>query len=137
MPKIITTDDSVTGTGQNQWNHVASGWQSCTHCNETNPTAIVYATSQHWDKTTNDTATLIFTGTQIKFFGVTASWEGIGAVSIDSGVETDVDFYSVNKTGDVLLWTSPVLANGIHTFKLRIAADTYIAVDRAEILISS
>ncbi len=137
MPKIITIDDSVMGTGQNQWNYVGSGWKSCTNCNETNPTVIFYATSQHWDKTTNDTATLIFTGTQIKFFGVTASWEGIGAVSIDSGVETDVDFYSVNKTGDVLLWTSPVLANGIHTFKLRIAADTYIAVDRAEILISS
>jgi serine/threonine protein kinase len=134
---VMPIDDSVTGTGQNQWNYVGSGWKSCTNCNETNPTVIFYDTSQHWDKTTNDTVTLIFSGTQIKFYGVTASWEGIGAVSIDGGVETDVDFYSVNKTGDVLLWTSPVLANGIHTFKLRVAADTYIAVDRAEILASS
>ena len=137
MPSVIPIDDSVTGTGQNQWNYVGSSWNSCTNCNETNPTVIFYDTSQHWDKTTNDTATLIFSGTQIKFYGVTASWEGIGAVSIDGGVETDVDFYSVNKTGDVLLWTSPVLANGIHTFKLRVAANTFIAVDRAEILASS
>ncbi|TMD46314.1 MAG: hypothetical protein E6I93_15385 [Chloroflexi bacterium] len=84
----------------------------------------------------NDTATLIFSGTQIKFYGVTASWHGIGAVSIDGGAETNVDFYSVNKTGDVLLWTSPVLANGIHTFKLRVTG-TIIVIDRVDILTSS
>lgn len=134
MPKIIAIDDSVVGTGQDQWNYIGSGWKSCINCNETNPTVNFYDASQHWDKTTNDTATLIFSGTQIKFFGVTASWEGTGAVSIDGGAETSVDFYSVNKTGDVLLWTSPVLANGIHTFKLRIASNTFIALDRAEIL---
>jgi len=132
----VTIDDSVTGTGQNQWNYVGSGWKSCTNCNETNPTVIFYNASQHWDKVANDTAMLIFSGTQIKFYGVTASWHGIGAVSIDGGAETNVDFYGVNKTGDVLLWTSPVLANGIHTFKLRITG-TIIVIDRVDILTSS
>lgn len=109
-----------------------------------NPPATYYNASQHWAATTNDTATLIFSGTQIKFYGVTYNYHGIGAVSIDGGTETTIDFYSANKTGDVLLWTSPVLTNGIHTFKLRVtgthdssSTGTVIVVDRAEILISS
>ncbi len=136
IPSEISIDDSITGTGQNQWNYAGSGWKSCTNCNETNPTVIFYDASQHWDATTNDTATLIFSGTQIKFYGATASWHGTGAVSIDGGTETIVDFYSANKTGNVLLWTSPVLANGIHTFKLRVAGTHNIVVDRADILTS-
>lgn len=139
----VTIDDSVTGTGQNQWNYAGSSWKSCAACNETNPTVIFYDASQHWDKTANDTVTLTFSGTQIKLYGATGPWHGIGAVSIDGGAETDIDFYSVNKTGDVLMWTSPVLANGIHTFKLRVTGSsnpastgTVIVIDRADILTS-
>lgn len=145
IPSPINIDDSVTGTGQNQWNYAGSGWKSCiTTCMQTTPTVTYYNASQHWADTTNDTATLIFSGTQIKFYGVTYYYHGIGAVSIDGGTETNIDFYSANRTGDVLLWTSPVLANGIHTFKLRFtgtknsaSTGTYITVDRAEILTSS
>ena len=142
IPGTITIDDSTTGTGQNQWNYAGSGWDSCTTCNHTNPTIIYYNASQHWDETANDTATLIFSGTQIKFYG--ANVHGIGAVSIDGGTETNIDFYSATKVGDVLLWTSPVLANRTHTFKLRVtytknsASTGYvIVVDRADILTSS
>lgn len=140
----INIDDSVTGTGQNQWNYAGSGWKSCANTCMQNPPATYYNASQHWAATTNDTATLIFSGTQIKFYGVTYNYHGIGAVSIDGGTETTIDFYSANKTGDVLLWTSPVLTNGIHTFKLRVtgthdssSTGTVIVVDRAEILTSS
>ena len=140
----VTVDDSVTGTGQKQWNYIGANWKSCTNCNETNPTVTFYGASQHWDKTANDTVTLTFSGTQFKFYGVIGPWHGIAAVSIDGGAETAIDFYNANKTGDVLLWTSPVLANGIHTFKLRVtgtsnpaSTGTVIVIDRADILTSS
>lgn len=141
IPIVTTIDDSITGTGLNQWNYVGANWKSCTNCNETNPTVYYYDASQHWDPKSTDTATITFSGTQIKFYGATAYWHGIGAISIDGGAETNVDFYSANKTGDVLLWTSPVLAKGVHTFKLRITGthDTastgiMIVIDRVDIV---
>ncbi len=141
IPSVTSIDDSITGTDLNQWNYVGANWRSCTNCNETNPTVTFYDASQHWDPRSTDTATITFSGTQIKFYGATASWHGIGAISIDGGAETNVDFYSANKTGDVLLWTSPVLAKGVHTFKMRITGthDTastgiMIVIDRVVIV---
>ena len=118
---------------------MGTDWKSC--INNCNPPGNYYDASQHWSGNTDDTATLIFSGTQIKFYGVTYIWHGIGAISIDGGPETDIDFYSVNRTGDVLLWTSPVLANGLHTFRLRVtgthdgaSTGTTVVVDRVDIL---
>jgi len=137
---ITTIDDSIQGTGQNQLNYTGTGWNHCTNCNETNPVVTYYNASQSWDNITNGYVTLAFTGTQVQFYGVTANHHGIGAVSIDGGAETHVDFYSVNKTGNVLLWTSPVLPYGSHTFKLRetgtknaSSTDYYVVVDRIDI----
>ena len=138
---ITTVDDSVQGSGQTRWTYTGTGWQHCTNCNETNPTVIYSNASQSWTSTINDTATLTFTGTQIQCYAVTAPWHGIGAVSIDGGTETNVDFYSTTKTGEVLLWTSPILPSGTHTFKLRVtgtqnpsSTGTTIAVDGMDIL---
>jgi len=51
-----------------------------------------------------------------------------------------IDFYSPAQTGDVLLWTSPVLPTGTHTFTLRVTGTSdpassgrQIAVDDADI----
>jgi hypothetical protein len=66
---------------------------------------------------------------------------GIGAVSIDGGAETNIDFYSINRAGDVLLWTSPVLTAGYHVFKLRVtgtnnpsSTNYYVVPDRVDIV---
>jgi hypothetical protein len=48
---------------------------------------------------------------------------GIGAVSIDGGSETNVDFYASTHEGNQLLWTSPTLPAGKHTFKLRVTGN--------------
>ncbi len=134
----LTLDDSIQGTGQNQWNYVGSNWGHCTNCNDT---ATFYNASISWDKTTDEYVTLPFTGTQILLYGFTDPRDGIGAVSIDNGTETNVDFYSATRTGNVLLWTSPSLPNTAHTLKLRVtgthdsnATDTYIGPDRADIM---
>ena len=79
-----------------------------------------YAGTRSWSAVTNDDVTVRFYGTQIQLYGVKKSNFGIGAVSIDGGAETNIDFYAATSAGNQLLWTSPVLPNGPHTFKLRV-----------------
>jgi len=74
-------------------------------------------------------------------YGLVDPNHGIGAVSIDGGSETNVDFYSATRTGNVLLWASPILTPGQHMFKVRVtgtknsnSGGTYVAVDRADIV---
>src|SRR5437763_6564513 len=95
-----TIDDSVMGTGQNQFNYVGA-WQHCTNCG-----ATLYNQSNSWDNTANDYVTLAFTGTQVKFYGVQDRVHGIGAVSLDGGPEVNIDFFAAVRAGNVLLWTS-------------------------------
>ena len=66
---------------------------------------------------------------------------GIAAVSIDGGAETNIDLYLTPKTGNVLVWTSPVLTVGSHTFKVRTtgtknasSSGTTITLDRVDIV---
>lgn len=129
-------DDMVTGTGTNQFNYVSRGWSHCSNCGTT-----LYDQTNSWDNTTNDYVTVAFTGTQAKFYGVQDTLHGIGAVSIDGGAETNIDFYASKRVGDVLLWTSPVLNAGSHVFKLRVtgtknpSSTNYFAVpDRLDVL---
>jgi hypothetical protein len=96
-----------------------------------------YNGTTSYSHVTNDSVTFTFTGTQIQFYGATSSDGGIGAFSIDGGAETNVDFYTATRFGNVLLYTSPVLASGTHTLKLRVtgtkspgSTDYYISPDR-------
>jgi hypothetical protein len=111
---VTTVDDAVVGTGQNQFNYVGS-W---THASGTNIPNCYLGTVSYTD-TTNDSATIKFTGTQIKFYVAERNNRGIAAVSIDGGPETNVDEYASQDAGNVLVYTSPVLATGSHTFKVR------------------
>lgn len=134
-PGTVNVDDAVTGTGLHQWNY--SGWNHCTGCNETAP-AVYHNASQSWSLTAGETATLAFNGTRVVYRGVTGSHHGIAAVSIDGGTEVNVDLYATAKTGDVAVWTSPVLAAGNHTLRIRntgtknaAASGTVVTLDRA------
>jgi hypothetical protein len=121
--QTTTIDDSVTGTGSNQFNYVGKYWYhsgpACPgpNCSSSYPS---YNNTSSWDGQANDYVTLSFTGVQIKLYGVIDPMYGIGAVSIDGGSETSVDFYSSTHQGNQLLWTSPTLSAGTHTFKLRV-----------------
>jgi mannan endo-1,4-beta-mannosidase len=139
-PGTTIIDDSVMGSGQNQFNYSGGGWSHCTACNEASP-AIYYNASQSWNSITNEYVTLAFTGTQVKYYAITAPHHGIAAVSIDGGAETNVDLYSAVKTGNVLVWTSPVLGAGSHTFKIRVtgtknasSSGTVVTVDRTDVI---
>lgn len=135
----ITIDDAIQGSGVEQFNYVGSGWQYCTGCG-----AELYTGSNSWDNTANDYVTVMFSGTRIKFYGVKDPRHGIGAVSMDGGSETNIDFYSATRAGDQLMWTSPVLAVGNHVFKLRVtgnkdtsSTNTWVVPDRVDILESN
>lgn len=120
-PTATTVDDSVQGTGLNQFSYSGSGWGHCTGCDGSN--FGFYNGSNSWDNTANDSVTITFTGTQIKFYGVVGPPHGIGAFSIDGGAETNVDFYAATNAGNTLLYTSPVLASGQHTLKVRVTGN--------------
>ncbi len=134
--QTTTIDDSIQGTGTNQFNYVGN-WSHCTNCG-----SELYNNSNSWDHTTpNDYVTLTFTGVQIRFYSVLDTMQGIGAVSLDGGSETMLDFYAATRAGDQLVWTSPMLSAGTHTFKLRVtgnknpsSSDICTVVDRVDIL---
>jgi beta-galactosidase len=134
-PGPVSVDDRVTGTAANQFNYTGA-WQSCTNCG-----ADLFAGTNSWDNVANDQATVAFTGTQIRLYGVRDPRHGIGMVSIDGGAETAVDFYNAGRQGNALLWTSPTLSAGPHTFRLRVtgtanpsATNTWVVPDRVEII---
>ena len=132
---VTTIDDAVSGVGGNHFEYVGS-WNHCSNCGSN-----LYDGTNSWDNVKNDYVTVAFTGTGIKFYGVQDPKHGIGAVSIDGGTETNIDFYAATRAGDVLLWTSPVLAAGDHIFKLRVtgtknanSTNTFALADRVDIL---
>jgi hypothetical protein len=141
---VTTVDDSVVGAGPNQFEYVGN-WKMCpnTTCT-TATTPELYMKTNHWAGgadagANNETVTFSFTGTRIYFYGVTDTRYGIGMASIDNGTEATVDFYATARAGNQLLWTSPVLASGPHTFKLRVtgmknasSTDSTITVDRVD-----
>jgi O-glycosyl hydrolase len=95
-----------------------NSWGHCTACDTGN--AGYYDGSNSWDNTTNDSVSITFQGTQIKFYGVVGTSHGIGAFSLDGAPESMIDFYAPVSAGHTLLYTSPVLPAGQHTLKVRV-----------------
>jgi hypothetical protein len=89
---------------------------------------------------TDASATFTFTGTRIALLSARDVGNGQGAISIDDGPETPVDFYMSHRQGEQLVYVSPALASGRHVLRLRATGTknpssrgTAISVDRAEI----
>src|SRR5260370_41555269 len=57
--RTTTIDDSIQGTGTNQFNYVGNGWGHCTGgCNGDPLPPNLYDGSNSWDNTTNDYVTI-------------------------------------------------------------------------------
>jgi lysophospholipase L1-like esterase len=125
---VVTFNDnqfSFDNTGN--W---GSGWQTGAYQND-----------NHWSGTANSYYQVPFSGTQARLYGARAPWHGIAAVSIDGGAETNVDTYAAARADGVLLWSSPLLAAGPHTLKVRVtgskhanSTNTSVAADRVDIV---
>ncbi len=130
----IVVDDAKQGTGPDVFDYVGSGWG---HAGGEGAPANPYGGTNSWTDHAGDKVTFTFVGNQITFFGVTALQHGIGAVSVDGAAATSIDFYSANRTGNVVLWTSPTLPEGQHTVTLAwtgtknaASSGTSVVVDR-------
>lgn len=107
-----------------------SGWQSGAHQSD-----------NHWSNVPNASYQLQFTGTQVNVYGGRAPMHGIAAISVDGGAEASVDTFAATRADNVLLWSSPTLAAGLHTLKVRVtgtrnpsSANTYITADRVDVV---
>jgi lysophospholipase L1-like esterase len=94
----------------------------------------------HWSGVSGASYQVLFSGTQAHLYGAKAPWHGIAAVSVDGGAETTVDTYAATRADDVWLWSSPVLAAGPHSLKVRVtgqknasSSGTYVVADRVDI----
>ncbi|NJM09296.1 hypothetical protein HC891_28440, partial [Candidatus Gracilibacteria bacterium] len=121
QPALPRIDNNVRGSGQNQFNYNGT-WSHCTGC------AGNYLNTVSYSNVTNDTVSLTFSGTRVKIYGNT--WGGIGAVSIDGGAETNVDF----GTATLLKWTSPALSAGSHTLTIRVTGNLGVGTNRSVVL---
>lgn len=126
VPVVTTVQDSVTGTGINQFEFVGN-WSS--------------GPVDHWSNTTDDYYQVRFDGTQIKLYAALDPGHGIAAVSIDGGPEVDVDLYASARADTSLVFTSDVLSQGTHTLKVRVsgrknstASNDYVVADKVEIV---
>jgi hypothetical protein len=130
-------DDEVSGTATNQFNYLGAGW---IHENYTGFGSLYNAT-RAYTNTTNDSVSLKFLGTQVKYYAMKGQRHGIVGVKIDSGSEVMVDLYNPSYIGDQLVWASPMLSFGTHTITIRetgtknsASAGYTLTVDRLSIL---
>lgn len=137
QPQVTSIDDSVQGTGSNQFNYVGQ-WRHCTRCSDTTPP--MYDLSNSWSTDTKDSFTVTFIGTSVSLYGIKRPGYGIGAVSVDGGAETQLDLFAGTSEGNQLLWTSPTLASGTHTLKFRatgtknpVSVGYRLGIDRVDI----
>jgi DNA-binding beta-propeller fold protein YncE len=131
-PTVTAVNDNTTGTGTNQFEYVGTwsyGAQSGAYQND-----------NHWSNATNAYYQVRFNGTQAKLYMGKASLHGIAAVSVDGGSETLIDLYAATRADGVLVYTSPTLAAGSHTLKVRVtgtknasAGDTFVIADRVDV----
>jgi hypothetical protein len=135
--QVTSIDDSIQGTGQNQFNYVGL-WRHCVKCSDTTP--AMYNQSNSWSTDQKDYFTFTFTGTSVSLYGIKRPHYGIGAVSIDGGAETQIDLFSSSNEGNQLVWTSSTLASGTHTLKFRVtgtknpvSSDYRLGIDRIDI----
>jgi hypothetical protein len=129
-------DDSVTGTGMDQFNYVGSGWTHITG----SATMGTFDGTVSTDNVQGDFATLTFTGSQIKVYANEVSGYGTETFSVD-GANTQTVMLSPSNSspngdgaGDVMVYTVSGLGPGTHTFEiLNNAASNVISLDRVEI----
>jgi hypothetical protein len=135
-PSATTVNDNTTGTGQNQFNYVGN-WGYY------NAQSGAYDNDNHWSSTANDYYTFEFNGQQVRVYASMAPNGGIAGFSVDGGAETYFDTYAATRVDNIFLFTTPTLANGTHTLKVRVtglksaASSGYnIPADRIDIVAS-
>ncbi len=126
-PSFLVLDDTAGAVSY------GPGWRVGSNADD-------YRGADHYAETTGATATFTFTGTGFRYWFSTAAHHGIAGVSIDGGTETRVDPYTSARSDGITSWTSPRLASGRHTVRIRATGDRnpaaqarVITIDRIEL----
>jgi O-glycosyl hydrolase len=137
LPTATTVNDNTTGTGLNQFNY-GGAWSY--YASQSG----AYDNDNHWSSTANNYYTFQFSGQRARVYASMAPNSGIGAYSVDNGAETYFDGYAATRVDDVVLFTTPTLATGTHTLKVRVtglknpASTGYnVSADRIDVIAGS
>lgn len=106
---VTTVLDYVVGTGLNQFTYTGAWLHGLGY--ETDPCGDAYSSVP------GDRVELRFVGRRIRFYGFVDKQQGMADVWVDDAEPTLVDFYSPER-GRSMLWESPELPSGEHTFQL-------------------
>jgi len=127
-----TVQDFVMGTGLNQFDYQGR-WEHGVGNVEADG-------SDSYCSIPGDTATIRFTGTRIRFYGVGAQNHGMAEISVDGGPAHPVDEYAPHRMPRVMYYESPVLPRGEHSLTLTVTGQTnpqskyyWVTVDCVEI----
>jgi TPP-dependent pyruvate/acetoin dehydrogenase alpha subunit len=106
--------------------------------------AMAYQSNNHFSNTAGSSYQVNFTGTQARIYTEKNSNMGIVGISVDGGAETMVDAYGTSRVEQSLIYTSPTLAAGSHSVKVRITGTkraasrgTYAVADRVDVTSAS
>lgn len=113
-PDIITDIDNMAAGPANKyslaWVHSINAPWNASH----------FANSASYTAVKDGALETTFDGYRVEWFTEKRVNHGIAAVSIDGGPEVMVDLFDPRKDNNTLrVWTSPVLASGTHTIKIR------------------
>jgi hypothetical protein len=128
-------DDSVQGTGPNQFQYTGTGW---THAANTSTMGTFGGTVSR-DNVAGDFATLSFTGSQIKVYANEASGYGSVTITVDGANAQTVSLANTTNSpngqgeGNVLVYTLGGLGAGTHTLKFMNNGTATVALDRVVI----
>ena len=129
-------NDSLTGTGLNQWDYGTGGWN---YYNKVGSGIGALNNDEHYASGAGVTAHFRFNGTQVIIYGLKEPVDGNAGYSIDGGPEQIIDCYNSNYAL-FPIYTSPVMPLGNHDLKIRVigtrnaaSSGTTITVDRAEV----
>lgn len=128
---VVRVNDTAT-TGAHAFGYSGS-WSVATGSGK-------FQGDDRYSSATDDAYTVSFRGAWIRLYGATAPHHGIAAVSLDGGAEQDVDLYAAARADQVLLYTSPTLAAGAHTLRVRVtgrrnaaSTGTVVTADRVDV----
>ena len=131
LPESIRIVDDCVTSGTIRFTYTGN-WQHCRSCGDE-----LYAKSNSWGSVPEDYATIDFVGNSVILCGVIDPSHGIAAVSVDGGKETDVDFYSSQRDGNVHLFSKKWTFSRHHRIKIRItgrknpaSSNVHVVLDR-------
>lgn len=132
--RIVKIDDTADeGTGVYQINYTGA-WNLAQGL-ESDPR---YMHNDHYEanNTRTDFFEVRFIGVKIDVFATVASHHGTGLASIDGGPESKITYKAAQRAEQVFLWGSPILPNGEHVLKVRVAGDGVVTADRFDVSVS-